>query len=276
MDIINAMFELGGLIAILFSIRQVLKDKQVKGIHWATVALFATWGFWNLFFYSGLAQWFSFGAAACLGVAQFAYVALLIYFSRRSNEQKRYDEIGDDWIETYTGIIFNIDNPTKDMIRIEDIAHGLAYECRYNGHTKRFYSVAEHCCVLSDYVLDITKDPHKALHMLLHDAAEAYTSDVPRPIKKTVPEFRELENRIEAVVLAALGLPADMPNWMEILDNTVIKDERMAVMGNSGNVWKADSMQPLGVKFPGYSPDEAEEAFMNRYNKLKIEIMNWS
>ncbi|ADK73425.1 phosphohydrolase [Roseobacter phage RDJL Phi 1] len=59
----------------------------------------------------------------------------------------------DDWMETASGIRFQFMNPTPDQIDVNDVALALSRTCRYGGHTKRFYSVAEHCCLMSDWVL---------------------------------------------------------------------------------------------------------------------------
>lgn len=74
-------------------------------------------------------------------------------------------------------------NLIEDDIDIEEIAHSLAMQCRYNGATPVFYSVAEHCVIAADYVYNTTRDSQQALGMLLHDAGEAYIGDYVRPLK---------------------------------------------------------------------------------------------
>src|SRR5262249_40410739 len=84
------------------------------------------------------------------------------------------------WIRTYPcGVHATPLQPTTAMLRIEDIAQGLAHECRFNGHVREFYSVAEHCVRVSWLVPQAF-----ALEGLLHDASEAYLKDVPSPLKK--------------------------------------------------------------------------------------------
>ena len=82
-------------------------------------------------------------------------------------------------IVTYTGKIFDLLNPKPEMVCIKDIAHSLAYQCRYTGHTKFFYSVAQHCVLMAENP-DLPGDP---LQKLLHDAAETYIGDMARPWK---------------------------------------------------------------------------------------------
>lgn len=79
---------------------------------------------------------------------------------------------------TYTGKVINLFDPNPDDICLEDIAHGLAHTCRFNGHTKKYYSVAEHCTWMYAMVPDYLKPL-----VLLHDAEEAYFGDIITPIK---------------------------------------------------------------------------------------------
>lgn len=90
-------------------------------------------------------------------------------------------------------------------VDIGDIAWSLAHQCRYNGHVDRFYSVANHCLVMSRYFMQ-KKEYKKALEALLHDASEAYMGDIVHPIKQLLPNVVALENRIQAYVLSELGL----------------------------------------------------------------------
>lgn len=54
------------------------------------------------------------------------------------------------WLQTFTGKkIFPL-NPRTEDICIADIAHSLSMQCRYNGHTKLFYSVAQHSAVMAN------------------------------------------------------------------------------------------------------------------------------
>ena len=111
-----------------------------------------------------------------------------------------------DWILTHTAKKFHPLNPDPELIEIEDIAHSLSLQCRYNGHCHDFYSVAEHSVRLSQVVP--TED---ALWGLLHDAAEAYFSDLPRPIKNQFPKFRELEDALLEMIMHRFGLGPKMP-----------------------------------------------------------------
>lgn len=88
------------------------------------------------------------------------------------------------------------------MIDIQDIAHALSLTCRFNGHTKEFYSVAQHC-YLASYLCE--KDI--AIHVLLHDAAEAYVGDMVSPLKDAVGhDYKQIENKILSAIYEKFGI----------------------------------------------------------------------
>lgn len=101
-----------------------------------------------------------------------------------------------DYITTYGGTHFYPLNPQVEDIHIEDIAHALSMICRGNGHVKNFFSVGQHCinCALEAMARGYSR--RVCLACLLHDAGEAYLSDVPRPLKKDMPQYKEWENRV--------------------------------------------------------------------------------
>lgn len=96
-----------------------------------------------------------------------------------------------NWILTSTGKRFDLLEPDADMIDPWDICHSLAHLCRFNGHTREFYSVAQHSCIVAELV----PEEHK-LAALLHDATEAYLGDITRPLKQWMPDYRGFEDVI--------------------------------------------------------------------------------
>lgn len=101
------------------------------------------------------------------------------------------------WNQTHTGLKFWLTDPKPDTICIEDIAHSLALQCRYTGHTKTHYSVAQHSIIVSHIV-----PQELALSALMHDAAEAYIGDIAKPYKDLV-ETRFSES-IEKLITIAI------------------------------------------------------------------------
>lgn len=107
------------------------------------------------------------------------------------------NEIKDSWIRTYSGNKCFFFKPEKSNIDIVDIAHALSLVCRYNGAVRRFYSVAQHCCIIAQKLLDETGERHIAYQGLMHDSSEAFISDIPRPYKKHFEGYKEAEERFE-------------------------------------------------------------------------------
>ena len=101
-----------------------------------------------------------------------------------------------NYITTYTGKHFEPADPAPDMIRIEDIAHAISLICRGNGHVKTFWSVGQHCINCAREAEARGLSDRMALACLLHDASECYMSDIPRPFKKELTEYRIKEERL--------------------------------------------------------------------------------
>ena len=103
-------------------------------------------------------------------------------------------------IVTHSGTVFDLVNPSQEMVVVDDIALSLSRQARFAGHTQEVYTVAQHCVVLSHLFFE------HPLMALLHDAAEAYITDIPTPVKELIPEIHTIEARILRVVYAALGI----------------------------------------------------------------------
>ncbi len=154
---------------------------------------------------------------------------------------------------------------------IIDIAHSLSNQCRYSGHTRDFYSVAQHCCLLTGYALEVRHATAlEAMHVLMHDAPEAYLVDIARPVKQYMPEYKGWDTAIDLCVKKWLDWTSDEPEYLHEIDGRIIADERAALMSKSGNDW--GRMDALGVQIDPWSPREAEEQFLMRYAALHIEV----
>jgi hypothetical protein len=81
-DIINAMFEMGGVFAISASILKLLRDREIRGYSWYTLAFFTSWGVWNVFYYPHLGQMWSFYAGIAVLLTNVVYLGLIIRFTR--------------------------------------------------------------------------------------------------------------------------------------------------------------------------------------------------
>lgn len=171
-----------------------------------------------------------------------------------------------DWIETYTGVQFWPLDPRPDDIRIADIAHALANQCRFTGHCAQFYSVAEHCVRVSNAV-----PRQHALWGLLHDAAETYLVDLARPLKR-LPEFavyREIEARIMHAVCTRFGLPAEEPAEVRHFDAVLLATEARDLMPRR-HPWEA-LPEPLPEPICPWTAETAEARFREQFIDLRCE-----
>lgn len=164
-----------------------------------------------------------------------------------------------DWMQTATGRQFWPLDPLASEVYIEDIATALSKLCRYGGHCRKFYSVAEHCVLMAN-----AAPPSFALAALMHDASEAYLSDVIRPIKRHLPQYGEIEAALERVIAARFSLPWPMPAEVKALDERIIVDERDQAMAKPPVPWREHGA-PLGVTLQFWSPDEAERQFLDAF-----------
>lgn len=105
-----------------------------------------------------------------------------------------------DYIITYSKIKFKPTDPEIDDIKIEDIAHALSMLCRANGHYASFYSVGAHCLNCYEEACARREAPRVRLACLLHDAVEAYISDITRPVKQFLPEYQAIEDRLSNMI----------------------------------------------------------------------------
>lgn len=112
---------------------------------------------------------------------------------------------------------FDYLEPLKSDINIGDIAHALANQCRFNGHTKVFYSVAEHSVLCYHYLNELRNESNETvrlsdktlLYALLHDAAEFVISDIPKPFKQIFPELEKKEEEYLEAIFTLLELDLD-------------------------------------------------------------------
>jgi hypothetical protein len=171
-----------------------------------------------------------------------------------------------DWMQTFTGrAVYPLDLRPEN-IDIRDIAHSLSLQCRYAGHVRRFYSVAEHSVHVARYCRQ--NGPEAALEGLLHDATEAYLVDVPRPIKPFLKSYKMMEQRAWAAIAGRFGLAPDL--YCEAVhddDNRILHDERAALMAPCEREWSLTG-EPLGVAIECWGPERAEREFLALFDEL--------
>lgn len=167
-------------------------------------------------------------------------------------------------MQTYNGRAFYPLDPRPEDIDPVDIAHALAMICRYGGHCREFYSVAEHCVLMSHAVA-----PEDALWALLHDAGETYVGDMVRPLKHSLPAYRVAEDNIMTAVCDRFGLEHLCPPSVKEADLRILHDERNALMGHPPLPWTAiEQVKPLGVTIHCWSPPRASSEYLMRLGEL--------
>lgn len=158
----------------------------------------------------------------------------------------------------HSGILFDVFNPQVENIHIIDIAHALSNLCRYGGHCPRFYSVAQHSYLCS--LMDGT--PQEQLEFLMHDASEAYMVDLPRPIKRNMQNYRDIEEKLLSVICERFKLTYPLTESTHAVDNEILHYEYDNFYTNPN------------PGFDFWTPEKAKIKFLERYNELTELIKN--
>lgn len=205
------------------------------------------------------------------------------YERRRASYRAAVGELGeraivpsDLWMQTYSGLAFRPAAPHVAQIALIDIAHGLANTARYSGQTQRRYSVAEHSVHLARWCLQQGLR-EEARIALLHDAAEAYLCDIPRPLKVLIaPLYKPIEARVEAVIAQRFGLASLSHPAVKAADDRILEDERRVLMVAPPLPWTP--REPLGIRIsPRATAGEPwpwEDAFLELADTLGIVEVN--
>ena len=184
------------------------------------------------------------------------------------------------WIQTRSGGRFYPLDPKPEHVNLRDIAHALARQCRFSGHTSRFYSVAEHSVRVAMRVFEETHDPVLALLGLLHDASEAYLVDLPRPLKHdpAFAPYLAAERACMDAILRHVGFTVTaLPDVVKRADASLLADEAQEFMRPVSDEWLAamPPAEPMEHE-PGWSPNRAEQAFARAFVAFSSLILDGS
>lgn len=174
-----------------------------------------------------------------------------------------------EYIITFSGVHFAPLAPRGEDILVADIAHALSLMTRANGHFPVFYSVAQHCldCAAEAEAEGLTG--REQLACLLHDASEAYLSDITRPVKAGLPEYRVIEKRLQDLIYGKYlpgGLTDGEANIVRRIDDACLYYEFLHFKGE-----RLFAEQPGLARMPEYGVRpfrEVEEAFLRRFTEL--------
>jgi len=156
-------------------------------------------------------------------------------------------------IQTYSGKILDFADPKPEMFCIQDIAVGLAHTCRFSGQTGRFYSVAQHSIMCVDLVADKYK-----LQALLHDASEAYMSDIVKPLKNLLPDYQATEDKMMQAIATRFGFDYPLSRQVKEADAIMLCTEMEHLVNN----------REQGNGLILMQSDEAFREFMKLYMSL--------
>ena len=172
------------------------------------------------------------------------------------------------YVSTFSGNRFYPLEPRIDVVAIEDIAHGLAYQCRFNGQTREFYSVAQHSLVVASLVPTDLR-----LAALLHDAAEAYLGDMVKPLKVLLPEFAALEDQVSALIAQAFAIDFSDYRPIKRADLIALATEKRDLMPHSAERWAyLDGIVPLPEPIVALTPAQAKHAFLQEFSRLNALV----
>jgi len=173
-----------------------------------------------------------------------------------------------DGITLLSGAMMNYLDPDSSEVTIDDIASALSNVCRFSGHLPRFYSVAQHAVNTSRIV-----PLEYAFDALMHDTAEAFTNDLPTPLKVALPIFKELEVKIETAMAKRFMFTYPLADPVKLADSQMLMLEKVYVKEDS-NHWTAfdgiqyEHLMPL-VDLQSWQPRRAKREFLERFEELR-------
>jgi hypothetical protein len=169
-----------------------------------------------------------------------------------------------DGIALLSGNVFDYNNPEESVVTIDDIATALANVCRFAGHLHYFYSVAQHAVNASLIVPE-----QYAFDALMHDTAEAFTNDLPTPLKLAFPVFKELEVRIETAMSQKFGFQYPLGPEVKLADLQMLKLEKEKIKRDKSRWEMLDNINTDHlvdvVDLRLHTPPQARRLFLDRY-----------
>ena len=175
------------------------------------------------------------------------------------------------YITTHTGKHFDPVNPDKTLIDIHDIAHALSFICRGNGHVKSFVSVGQHCVNAAKEAALRGYSNRVILACLIHDAGEAYLSDVPRPVKPSMPEYNQLEDHLLNMIYEKfLGSPLteEEQQLVKSVDNDLLYYDLKELLNEVMDIPAPFLHVPLNYHFVPF--EQVEQTYLELFERYQI------
>jgi len=183
------------------------------------------------------------------------------------------------WSQTASGGRWEYTNPAAENVEWADVAHALAHICRFGGHTQMFYSVAEHCCRVHDWLITQPVPRSVRLVGLLHDAHEFVIGDIPTPLANVLGAdmIRDLKATHDAAIFARAKLPYpwddETKTWVKRADAVMLMSERDALLVR-GDPWPdgLEEIERTPIVRPGWFPQHAARAWLLRLQKYGYDV----
>jgi uncharacterized protein len=176
------------------------------------------------------------------------------------------------YLQTVSGRWVNPFDPDPSQLDAGDIARALANQCRFGGHSRVFYSVAQHSVIVAELVEQRGGGVEDVFAALMHDATEAYLGDMPHPLKHRSPlgaAFKDAEDHLERALHERFGIKPDVPE-IKRADRALLATERRAFSSEDWHWPELEGVEPLDLELTAWSPDEAAQAFAERYAELEV------
>lgn len=208
-----------------------------------------------------------------------------------------------NWICTKSGTRFFPLDPRPEEVNFMDVAHALSLKCRWGGHCNHFYSVAQHCQRVADVAVVNFRKAHRGewnrykaqderyveLFALLHDAHEAYLTDMPKPLKANL-DWTKYEQKVDKAIFGKLGM-AWLPSisyWeslvkradsvllrieaTELFDPQLAKIEQWGFSGVEPAPWEAAAAMVSKNLTEPHDPASEADRYLRRVNDLVSAI----
>jgi 5'-deoxynucleotidase YfbR-like HD superfamily hydrolase len=169
----------------------------------------------------------------------------------------------------------------KSNFYLDDIAHALSNLCRFAGHTKQFYSVAQHSVLVARIVAanaavnaEFTEADYNMLTAvaLFHDASESVLADLPAPVKVLVPEYKRLEKNVQAWIMRTMGLSEEEPDLVKTADKVAVATESYYLLGENTE----PRLQPLKMTILPLHPATAKGEFISAASELLARVASFT
>lgn len=192
-----------------------------------------------------------------------------------------------NWFQTYSGKLVSVTDPKPEDVDVVDVAHALSMTCRFGGHCRDFYSVAEHSvhvCEIGTALrshLDVTypstiENTRHSLVLLLHDAAEAYVGDLITPLKRNLLDAKALETKWLKAIEQKFNLGTALSDPEESIkqaDLCALSIEILSLYDRADPIWWSKFKPPTildldQVSIDCWSPVEARRRFLRLFTQL--------